>query len=80
MIIDRPWIKAQLQHYGIDFSPDIDPFKAKALLLTSVAHGQCDTVPPQILNVKATLKDEYTGMMEDYCDRMKVYRAQELPK
>ena len=38
-IIDRPWIKAQLQYYGIHFSPDIDPFKAKALLLTSVAHG-----------------------------------------
>lgn len=39
MIVDRPWIQAQLQHYGIDFSPDIDPFKAKALLLTTVAHG-----------------------------------------
>ena len=38
-IMDRPWIKAQLQHYGIDFSPNIDPFKAKALLLTSIAHG-----------------------------------------
>ncbi len=38
-MIDKSWIKAQLQHYGIDFSPDIDPFKAKALLLTSVAHG-----------------------------------------
>ena len=38
-INDEPWIKAQLQHYGIDFKPDIDPFKAKALLLTSVAHG-----------------------------------------
>ena len=38
-MIDKPWIKAQLQHYGIDFSPDVDPFKAKTLLLTSVAHG-----------------------------------------
>ena len=38
-MIDRPWIKAQLQHYGIEFSPNIDPLKAKALLLTSVAHG-----------------------------------------
>ena len=38
-IIDRSWTKAQLQHYGIDFSPELDPFKAKALLLTSVAHG-----------------------------------------
>ena len=38
-MIDRPWIKAQLQYYGIDFSPNIDPFKAKALLLTSIAHG-----------------------------------------
>ena len=38
-IIDRSWTKAQLQHYGIHFSPELDPFKAKALLLTSVAHG-----------------------------------------
>lgn len=38
-IIDKSWIKAQLQHYGIHFSPDLDPFKTKALLLTSVAHG-----------------------------------------
>ena len=38
-IIDRSWTKAQLQHYGINFSPELDPFKAKALLLTSVAHG-----------------------------------------
>ncbi len=38
-VIDRRWIKAQLRHYGVDFSPDIDPFKAKALLLTSVAYG-----------------------------------------
>lgn len=37
--IDGPWIKAQLQHYGIDFSPDIDSLKMKALLLTSVAYG-----------------------------------------
>ncbi len=42
-IIDKPWIKAQLRHYGIDFSPDIDPFKAKALLLTSVAYGLVST-------------------------------------
>ena len=38
-MIDRSWIQAQLQHYGIQFSPTLDPFKAKALLLTSVAHG-----------------------------------------
>lgn len=38
-VIDISWIKAQLQHYGINFSPDIDYFKAKALLLTSVAYG-----------------------------------------
>lgn len=38
-IIGRSWTKAQLQHYGINFSPELDPFKAKALLLTSVAHG-----------------------------------------
>ena len=38
-IIDRTWTKAQLQHYGINFNPELDPFKAKALLLTSVAHG-----------------------------------------
>lgn len=38
-IVDKSWTKAQLQHYGINFSPDLDPFKAKALLLTSVAHG-----------------------------------------
>lgn len=38
-IVDRSWTKAQLQHYGIDFSPELDHFKAKALLLTSVAHG-----------------------------------------
>lgn len=96
-MIDRPWFKAQLQHYGIDFSPNIDPFKAKALLLTSVAHGLvsflvgkctraesltsfwCDAVPPQVLKIKATLKEQYKGMMEDYRDRMKAYRVQELP-
>ena len=38
-MIDRSWIQAQLQHYGIHFSPTLDPFKAKALLFTSVAHG-----------------------------------------
>ena len=38
-IVDRSWTMAQLQHYGINFSPELDPFKAKALLLTSVAHG-----------------------------------------
>ena len=38
-IVDRSWTKAQLQHYVIDFSPELDHFKAKALLLTSVAHG-----------------------------------------
>ena len=37
--IDRSWVQAQLQHYGIYFSPTLGPFKAKALLLTSVAHG-----------------------------------------
>ena len=42
-VISIPWIKAQLQYYGIDFSADTDPFKAKALLLTSVAHGLVST-------------------------------------
>ncbi|KAF6220216.1 hypothetical protein HO133_003348 [Letharia lupina] len=79
-MIDRPWIRAQLQHYGIDFSPDIDPFKAKALLLTSVAQGLCDTIPPQVLKIKATLKEAYQGEMDAYRDNMKAYRAQELPK
>jgi len=39
-IITPSWTKVQLKHYGIDHSPDIEPFKAKALLLTSVANGQ----------------------------------------
>ena len=38
-MIDSSWVQAQLQHYGIQFSPTLGPFKAKALLLTSVAHG-----------------------------------------
>ena len=38
-MIDKSWVQAQLQHYGIHFSPTLDAFKAKALLLTSVAHG-----------------------------------------
>ena len=37
-------------------------------------------VPPQILKIKATLKEEYQSTMEDYHDKMKAYRAQELPK
>lgn len=37
--IGRSWTRAQLHHYGINFSPELDPFKAKALLLTSVAYG-----------------------------------------
>ena len=38
-IITAPWVKAQLHHYGINFKPDLDPFEAKALLLTCVAQG-----------------------------------------
>ena len=38
-VISGPWVKAQLQFYGIHFDPDLDFFKAKALLLTSVAYG-----------------------------------------
>lgn len=38
-VIDASWIEAQLQHYGIQCRPDIGPFKAKALLLTSLSHG-----------------------------------------
>ena len=38
--ITQSWTKAQLKHYGIHHDPDIDPFKAKALLLTSVANEQ----------------------------------------
>lgn len=41
--IDNSWTKAQLQHYGISFNPELDSFKAKALLLTCVAHGLVST-------------------------------------
>ena len=99
-LIDPSWIKAQLQYYAIEFSPDIDPFKAKALLVTSVAHGlvsrslifgksvvgktliftQCEAVPPQILEIKATLKEEYKAIMNDYHAGLEAYRLQELPR
>lgn len=55
--IDRSWIQAQLQHYGIHFSPTLDPFKTKALLLTSVAHGlvsnsvSSDCISSTIVNI-----------------------------
>ena len=37
-------------------------------------------MPPQILKIEATLKEEYKSTMKDYRDKMKTYRAQELPK
>ena len=37
-------------------------------------------MPPQILKIEATLKEEYKSTMKDYRDKMKAYRAQELPK
>jgi len=38
--ITPSWTKAQLKHYGICHDPDVEPFRAKALLLMSVANGQ----------------------------------------
>ena len=37
-------------------------------------------VPPQVLKIKTTLNEEYTGMHQDYRDKMKAYRAEQLPK
>lgn len=42
--ISTDWIIAQLQHYAIEFNPEIDAYKAKALLVTSVAHGLVSNV------------------------------------
>ena len=44
-IITASWAKAQLHHYGIEFKSDLDPYKVKALLLTSVAHGLVSLLP-----------------------------------
>lgn len=49
-VVDTPWVEAQLQYYGIHFNSGIDGFKAKALLLTSVAYGLvCTYSPLQII-------------------------------
>lgn len=118
-IITTEWTKAQLKHYGIHHDPDIDSFKAKALLLTSVANGQVstfllirisyqslyegcmlhdteimhtwsdgtmlihaltqsDTVPPQILDLKAELRVEIEAMMSDYRAKYKAWHKQQL--
>lgn len=42
--ISKDWIVAQLQHYAIEVNPEIDGYKAKALLVTSVAHGLVSNV------------------------------------
>ena len=38
-IITRTWVAAQLSHYGLEYPPDGDPFRAKAELLSAVAAG-----------------------------------------
>lgn len=42
--MSKDWIIAQLQHYAIEVNPEIDRYKAKALLVTSVAHGLVSNV------------------------------------
>ncbi|KAL8821357.1 MAG: hypothetical protein Q9191_007325 [Dirinaria sp. TL-2023a] len=79
-LITTPWIRTQLRFYGIKFNPRINPFKAKVLLLRSVADGLCDSIPPQILEIKQTLKEEYEGIMSDYHDRQEACHVQELRK
>ena len=37
-------------------------------------------MPPQVLKIEVTLKEEYKSTKKDYYDKMKAYRAQELPK
>lgn len=37
-------------------------------------------MPPQVLRIEATLKEEYKSRKKDYRDKLKAYRAQELPK
>ncbi|KAL8905987.1 MAG: hypothetical protein Q9171_006451 [Xanthocarpia ochracea] len=74
------WVIAQLQHYGIGFHPEIGGCKAKALLVTNVAHGMCDNVPPQVLSIKMDLKGKYEAQMKNYYVDMEAYRVQQLPK
>ncbi|KAL8673210.1 MAG: hypothetical protein Q9168_002362 [Polycauliona sp. 1 TL-2023] len=79
-IIGRDWIIAQLQHYGIAFSLELTDYKAKALLVTCVAHGLCDAVPPQVSRINASLQEQYEAQVNHYHSEMEAYRAQELPK
>ncbi|KAL9575921.1 MAG: hypothetical protein Q9212_007560, partial [Teloschistes hypoglaucus] len=78
-VIDACWIEAQLEHYGIQCRPDIGPYKAKALLLTSLSHGLCDTVPPQVLKIKTTLQEKFKAAINDYDTKYAAYQAQLLP-
>ncbi|KAL8763133.1 MAG: hypothetical protein Q9194_007416, partial [Teloschistes cf. exilis] len=78
-VIDASWIEAQLQHYGIQYHPDIGPFKAKALLLTSLSHGLCDTVPPQVLKVRTLLEEKFKAALNDYDTKYAAYQSQLLP-
>ncbi|KAL8727671.1 MAG: hypothetical protein Q9166_005907 [cf. Caloplaca sp. 2 TL-2023] len=79
-LIDESWVKAQLQHYGIEFNPDINAYKAKALLMTCVAHSLCDAIPPQVLKIKATLQGAYEAQMNEYRVKMEAYYSQELAR
>ena len=55
--VNLHWIKAQLQFYGIDFTVNIDPFKAKALLLTSIAHGLVSISSARSTTVVSTITE-----------------------
>ncbi|KAL8650572.1 MAG: hypothetical protein Q9226_005091 [Calogaya cf. arnoldii] len=76
----KDWIIAQLQHYAIEVNPEIDEYKAKALLATSVAHGLCDTVPPQVLKIHATLQERYEALIKAYYAAIEAYQIHELPQ
>ncbi|KAL8871082.1 MAG: hypothetical protein Q9174_003013 [Haloplaca sp. 1 TL-2023] len=65
-ILNRDWVEAQLRHYDILFPPDLDSFKMKALLVTSVAHGLCKTVPPQVAGIEQRLKFQ-SELQEKQC-------------
>ncbi|KAL6904292.1 hypothetical protein GGI43DRAFT_381975 [Trichoderma evansii] len=75
-LFSKAFFAAQLTYYGIPFSKSAKSSTLQALLRDEVCEGTCDSVPESVVELEATLRQEYEPLYQKWKSDFAIWSAE----
>ncbi|KAL8784314.1 MAG: hypothetical protein Q9195_009093 [Heterodermia aff. obscurata] len=79
-IVKKPWIEAQLKHYGIPFNSKAFVSDKQAALAQAVSDGLCNAVPEAVKSIEADLRQLFEPKKREYEVKLEESRVSEAAR